>query len=265
MTADRSPRRLVRFVGLARSGNHAIINWVLRQLPGRWAFLNCVQCKTDPFRSARPMDDGRRALSNVPEFDLEAAAAGRRPPLDHLLLSMEDTFLKPGFGPAADAALEAAGAVAPDRLDVIVLRDPYNLFASRRGLEGFVLEPATALRVWRQHARAHLGERAYRFHPTVCISFNRWAADRDYRREVAARLDLPFTDAGREEVPPCGGGSSFDGARMHGRASRMAVNERWRRFRDEPGYAALFDEQTRALAERLFPDIPAGEIRSLAA
>lgn len=246
-----APGRLIRFAGLARSGNHAIINWTLKQLRRRWCFLNCVQAKTDPFESARPMDDGARHLTNMPEACTLESARRARP--DHLLISFEDSFLRPCL------SRQALGAPGDDQeartgdITVVVLRDPYNLFASRRGLTGGVVQDASALRIWKQHARACLGEARGLPGNILMANFNHWTADAEYRRDLARRLGLEFTDAGRSEIIRCGGGSSFDGRAMHGRAEAMQVTRRWRRFAGDSRYRRLFDDETRRLAARLFP------------
>lgn len=75
---------------------------------------------------------------------------------------------------------------------------------------------------------------------------------RDYRRELARRLDLRFTDEGRHRVPATAGGSSFDGRRFHGDAARMPVFDRWRHYRDDPAWRARFDRELLDLAEAAF-------------
>jgi hypothetical protein len=250
--------RLLRVVGLGRSGNHAILNWILRQLDGRWAFLNCVEGKSNPIRTARPTDSGQALFANFSDFDPAAEAAGRPAPKDHLVLSMEDSFLAHAFGPEATRLQDAGVGPSAERLDVVVLRDPYNLFASRLKVPEQVLPPPLALRIWKQHARACLGLGRTRLpNRTLFAGFGRWAADPGYRRLLAAQLGLAFTDAGREEILACAGGSSFDGTAYQGRAGEMAVGERWRRVADDPrlgpAYRALFDVETHALAARCFP------------
>src|SRR5690606_16318203 len=88
--------------------------------------------------------------------------------------------------------------------------------------------PATAARIWKQHAREFCGRRRYLPAGRIALSYNRWVTDRDYRRQIAGELGLQFTDAGFEEVSATGGGSSFDGVKYNGRASGMKVLERWK-------------------------------------
>ncbi|HEX2256803.1 MAG TPA: hypothetical protein VHG92_08920 [Afifellaceae bacterium] len=248
---------IVRIVGMARSGNHAIIDWILNQLPGQWCFLNCVEPSTSPFHTARPIGDGDAEFrSTVPGFDLAAEQAGRLTPKDAVLFSHEDTFLKIAFGAEATAIQEAAVGAGRRRIDVLILRDPYNLFASRRRLSYQLVTDRTAVRIWKQHARAFLGERPVLAPEAVRISYNAWVSDRAYRRRIAERLGLRFTDAGIDRVARCAGGSSFDGTRYEGRARQMAVFDRWRLYAGDPAFRALFDAQLADLAERVFGPLP---------
>lgn len=249
---DLCDKGVLRITGMSRSGNHALIHWILRQLQGRWCFLNCAEPGVNPFLSARPMDDGAVHLANDPGFDLARAAAGNPAALDHLVFSHEDVFLKPLFRREARGTLERHVGGWGRWRDVLILRDPYNLFASRRRSGLTAVTPAAAARIWKQHARAFLGRCRGVPRDLIAVSYNRWATDCGYRQEIAAQLGLAFTDAGMEQIPRCLGGSSFDGLAFDGRASSMRVTERWRHYADEPEFRALFDPEMRDLAEEAF-------------
>lgn len=253
MPGDRSHNVMFRIVGLSRSGNHAIIDWVLNQLPGRWTFLNCVEPKTNPLLSARPRDDGRCFLASDPGLaPAGSLPQGPLPPQDHVVFSQEDTFLAPALGPAATARQEAGLGAAAERRDIIILRDPFNLFASRRRFGLQWVTERTTLRIWKQHARACLGERRYGGGPVLPILYDAWLRDGDYRRATAEALDLPFREPDLNRVAPCGGGSSFDGYAFDGQAARMNLLDRWRHYAEDPSFWALFDAETQGLARRLF-------------
>ena len=165
-----------------------------------------------------------------------------------------------GGAPAAEAALElrrekSANTHARIRRLLLILRDPYNLFASRRKGGFGVVPEETAMRIWKQHAREFQGTRRYLRLPRVLISYNRWATDSAYRREVARQLGVATGDRGVQHVPPAGNGSSFDGRRYDGRAGRMRVLSRWRHFEDDRRFAGLFDTDTRRLARQIFGDL----------
>lgn len=247
----------IRLVGLSRSGNHAVAEWILAQAPGRTCYLNCAEGKTNPFATCRPLGDGQPARASWPGFDLSAEAAGVLSRKDLLLHSYEDSFLAHALGDVFEDNHDAWVGPSRRRLDVVVLRDPFNLFASRRAA-GSDLSPVVARRMWMQHARAHLSPLWTRKPrpPLVPVSYNRWATSRDYRRALAERLGLPFSDAGVERVADCHGGSSFDGLAYDGRASTMPVLDRWRAYADDARYRALFDDRLRDLSVTLFGAAP---------
>jgi len=236
----------VRVVGMSRSGNHAIIDWILAQASGRTCFLNCAEAGHSPFATARPLSDGGPAHRvSFEGFDPEAERCGRHAPKDLLLHSYEDTFLR-ALQREVDVGTSAR------RVDVLVLRDPYNLVASRRASGVGHVSESVALRIWCQHAREFLGERRHLGPDRLPVSYNRWVAEPAYRRAIAERLGLRHDDRSLRRVPACAGGSSFDGVAFHGRAQEMGVLERWRAFGHEPSYLRLFTSEVRALAERAF-------------
>src|SRR4051794_12463101 len=122
----------IRVVGMSRSGNHAIINWIIAQSPGRTCFLNCAEPGHNPFVSARPRTPelpGWRA--SYEGFEIEAERAGRLSRKDLLIHSYEDTFLGPFKKPEIEARHDAEVGSSGRRIDMLILRDPRNLFASR--------------------------------------------------------------------------------------------------------------------------------------
>jgi hypothetical protein len=241
--------RVLRVIGMARSGNHAIIDWILAQLSGRFCFLNCTEPGQSPFASARELADGRRHIANHP-VDMEAEREGRHAPRDTLLYSHEDVFL----GPVGRWPVDRGVGSARRRLNILILRDPFNLFASRFKAGFAQVSHLTALRIWKQHAREALRPRHLK-DELVVVRFNAWACDPHYRATLAQRLGLGGA-SDIDQVARCAGGSSFDGLRYDGQASRMRVLERWRHYRGDPSYLGLFDAQTVALSEQLFGEIP---------
>jgi hypothetical protein len=245
----------IRIIGMSRSGNHALIQWILGQLPGTYCFLNCCEPGTNPYETARPLDDGRCVRTNVRGLDLASEAAGRFAPKDWLLFNHEDTFLRRACGEAFEEQHDRWVGPSGRRTDVLIVRDPYNLFASRLRSGVGSVTPTTSVRIWKQHARQLLrGPRQLRHNP-VLVLYNRWVTDRGYRGALAARLGIPFTDAGIDRVARCAGGSSFDGRAFDGMARRMDVFGRWRDWVDEPSYRALFDEDVMAMSRALFGDV----------
>lgn len=248
-------RHEYRVIGMSRSGNHAIIDWILSQASGRTCFLNCAEPQSNPFSTARPLDSGCRIVANYPEFDVEAELRGEFTDKHLLLVSHEDCFLGTVARGSYEDNHDALVGPSLERRDILILRDPFNLFASRmRGEFGHV-STTTALRIWKQHAREYLSARRYLKHPRILIDYNQWASRKSYRRQIAKQLELQFTDASFEKVPATGNGSSFDGRRYNGRATCMRILERWKHFIDSEAYAALFDHEVYTLSQRIFGDI----------
>lgn len=255
----------IRVIGMSRSGNHAILQWILEQTPGRSLFLNCVEPNTNPYASARPLASGRRAVASFRPFDLGAAANGRLRPKEWFLYSYEDVFLGMVCSPAFETERQEWVGRSRRRIDVLILRDPFNLLASRRRA-GFyrgspeappgIVSERTAVRIWKQHAREFLGEREHLGPEKVCIAYNRWIRSMAYRRGVARRLGLPFDDGAALRVPATAGGSSFDGTDADGEAHRMEVTRRWLHFAEEDDFRALFDPDLVELSDQVFDPLP---------
>jgi hypothetical protein len=255
-------QRELRIVGMSRSGNHAIINWIMQQATGGVCFLNCVEPKTNPFRTARPMADGKRMRTRGIRTSLTKEARGDFAPKDWLLYSHEDCFLGMVVHEDFERNHDRYVGRSAHRTDVLILRDPFNLFASRLKAQYSEVTPTTAVRIWKQHAREFSGCRRYLTAGRVAISFNSWVVDREYRRHIADRLGLDFTDAGVDDVAETGGGSSFDGVDYDGRASQMKVLHRWEHCRDSEEYLQLLDTQVVELSRQIFGTIPgADELR----
>lgn len=94
--------------------------------------------------------------------------------------------------------------------------------------------------LWAMYARRFLQNKG----GARYVSFNRWFAELEYRRELAATLKLDFTDRGLNTISPAGGGSSFDGLNLQGQAQSMRVLERWPGLLDDSLFRCLL------LAER---------------
>lgn len=265
-SSETTQKRELRFTGLSRSGNHAIINWVIKQLDGDYCFLNCSEPKHNPFTSARPLDETGEVLeTNLQNFDLEAEQEGKFCKKDYLLYSHEDCFLGPLHHKVFRNNHNSWVGKSEKFNDVLILRDPFNLFASRIK-SGFIalnqteapeaqqISPLTLRRIYKQHARAFLGDKNL-LNNKVTINYNRWASSTAYRHEIAEQLQLAFTDSGFEDVARVAGGSSFDGIKLSGRASSMKLHSRWEQYAEKEEFRDLFDEELVELSRRIFGNI----------
>ena len=151
-----------------------------------------------------------------------------------------------------------------NRRTIVLLRDPYNQFASCIYQWG---SPSTMMpehhiintihlfaEAWKALAREFLGLTSFLPKNSVFISFNRWFSDTDYRRKLSADVGIPFNDNGINSVSVMG--SSFDHKSYDGRAQDMDVFGRWRAFADQQFYRDIFDEEMRCFSESLFGTPP---------
>ena len=111
-------------------------------------------------------------------------------------------------------------------------------------------------KLWIEYATEFIGESNYLENNRTVISFNAWTEDPDYRRELATRLGLNFTDTGVDEVVGVGGGSSFDGRQLDGAGRSMALSERWQYFASDSFFTNLLcDEIVVELSKQIFGSV----------
>jgi hypothetical protein len=253
---------------MSRSGTHAIIDWLLAQCSGRFCFLNCAEPKQNPFSSARVLEEDRVYRANYPGFNLRAEAQGRFSRKNLLLYSYEDAQLGAVTNSEWERGHDSLVGTSERRINILILRDPFNLLASRirsglydnRYIWGQkVVTNKMAMRIWKQHAREIAGKRRRLPAPTVHILYNDWARSQAHRRSILHQIGLPMLNDRILHVPRVADGSSFDGLSMDGEPGRMAVHERWKQFMDDPNYINCFDDQVLELSDAIFGPLPAAQ------
>lgn len=254
-----------KFIGLSRSGNHAIINWIIEQINGSYCFLNCTEPKYNPFTSARPLnDEGITYTSNIPDFNLEQEQSGNFSKKDYLLYSHEDCFLGSVNHRLFQQNKQEWIGETENSKNILILRDPFNLFASRikaNLLLGHHTHGARPIsfkilkKIYKQHAKEFLGKKN-NLKNKVPINYNHWVQNEEYRKSIAEELKIPFSDKGFEQVSNVAGGSSFDGVELSGNANRMKLHDRWKNYEHDESYWELFDDELVDLASEIFGDIP---------
>lgn len=188
--------RLITFTGMSRSGNHAVIRWLIAHLENAghevWFHNNSKVDRMDHLSFVMPHVNA--STNKV------------------LLVSFEDVHI--------DGRMSALSGVA--HRNVLLLRDPLNLFASRvRGLappRGTAL-PAEAdardramasvavakempgqIGNYINHYREFSGATFF-LHNKVCVDYNKWIIDKAHGTEVVERgFGLPFMDSWTGEM-----------------------------------------------------------------
>lgn len=243
----------VCFHGMARSGNHAVINWIISMYPEKTDFWNNV--------------------ANVsPKIFFRQKS--------FLLRSHENRSLADIFASNLEKYHDLYFGRTQKRFNILLIRDPFNLFASRlkqvlnQGFDqsqyGFIMghpkykygasQPEEYVRIWKEHAKEYLGITSYLGDNKIVINYNKWFLDHSYREEIATLLELEYSEKGIDEVvgkKGAGAGSSFDSYQYDGNAKEMGVLKRWKKMADDPKYCSLFtDPEVFALSEKIFGIIP---------
>lgn len=274
--------REISCFGLRRSGNHAILNWIRRQNNGCFVHLNDVKLYThkDPYKSfskatitginpllyQRENIKFKRFLKYLLDPNVEYLFGGdtskleieklREYRLKSLLIhSYEHYCLSQVLGTWFEKKREEFLGKSQYKFDILILRDPYNTFASliKSGEKfnnlDFIIDK------WLEHAREYLGLSNY-LHNRVSISYNQWFQNKAYRQKIAENLGLIFTDAGINTVSVVGKGSSFDRVNYDGKASQMTVLSRYQDFLDHPVMLkVLANQELNELSQEIFGSI----------
>ena len=217
-------RTLWIIAGMRRSGIHAVVEWLLSGLEAPHIVLNNVRLdRISPKEKDTTFSEDYQDSTNEDE---------------HVVAIYEDKRL-PDVNRSPLVRQMSQGFDQVRRL--VIIRDPYNLTASRlhrtrRGSRD--TRPERVTRLWPSHAQAGLVW-------TRCI-YNQWFIDDAYRRELANKLKLLSCPPYPEHVARAGRGSSFDGLKYDGNAAQMAVLDRWRAFTDDPQYRRIVDRPTLA-------------------
>jgi len=238
-------KKLYYVFGMCRSGLHVISHWILHSIGDNCAF-----------------------------FDTYSSWGRQR---NYLKLPLSQTILDNPFFPFKDGLhIDRDGTIflyedhnpiklsqCPDPKHIIgqsesiqrilILRDPYNLAASRVRCDirnNRFHEFSNATRMWKEQAEMFLNPQD----DLVPIKYNQWVSDKQYRQEIASRLDIPFVDE-IDYVSSHGGGSSFDKLSYQGKGSQMKVFDRWRIIKDV--YPDLFaDPHIKKLSQQIFGFFP---------
>lgn len=267
--------REIRVIGLRRSGNHAIINWIGKQAKENSIFINHVKPIENPYRNQYENSLVRGEMANEGADwkyrPLDWWAKERQGDFsykDCLIYSYEDQELERVAHRVFESKREIYLGKSARRFDVIVMRDPFNLFASRLqtkpredGRNFDMLEVYSRRyslpQLWITYAKECLGETSFLSGEKVFINYNRWFLDKSYRESIAAELNLDFSDEGLNDISKSGRGSSFDGDRYIGEAYKMDVLNRWKSYVDNPKYLSLIKtEGVLHYARKLFGDLP---------
>ncbi len=246
-------KKEIRVVGLRRTGNHGIINWIKSQNSGEVWHLNNILVKQNPYRVN---------YHHFPEERWRREALGNFSLKECLIYSYEDWSLEQIADPHFEKKHDLYFGKSETRYDILILRDPFNLLASRfkRNYMNVKENHQTVEQLWIAYAKEFLGQTQHLKYNKICINYNQWFLDVEYRKQISEKLGLQFSDEGFSKVKG-GGGSSFDSRNYDGQAYKMDVQNRWKVFADDENYLKLLkNEEILEYSKRIFDHISETEI-----
>jgi len=256
-------KKEIRVLGLMRSGNHAIINWLQSQAKGEVWHLNNLIPKENPYRyKYEHLKDFYYPKYRCTGELYHREAQGDFTSKDCLIYSYEDYAINQVANDYFEQKHDLYLGKSQARYDVIIIRDPFNLLASRIKKNYLTVKAKnkTVIELWLEYAQEYLGETQYLKNQKITINYNQWFRDITYRQQIAAKLQLEFTDAGINTVHGCGGGSSFEGRELNGKGNQMDVENRWQYYQENQLYRTLLaNPQLWEYSAKIFGHIPGTE------
>ena len=226
--------RLIVVAGLKRSGNHAVLNWILSQSKGHCLFWNHI----DP--NQYPTDRHRREYRIKSPFEMPT-----------VIFSYEDREINDIFNGELFKFISYHHEKIHDRHFCIILREPKNMVASRfRKWEIEYLERdriQKILSIYKSYSSApfeKLPDESFEMTP---VYFDDFISSSSHRDAVSDRLGIRRGIRGLNKVTSYGHGSSFSGT---SKISSKDVLSRDSYFSDDPVFNELFsDDSLSAVAE----------------
>lgn len=186
------------FYGLRRSGNHAILEWLIQNMGDR---------------GERKVVKSRRLMAvNSAAYINEANTYSSYENLEEHHALADETY-KTLIVSYEDVGLDYVLPITQGYRKIVIIRDLPNLFASRYKKsqayghsykKGVMRIDEKAIELWKDHAISGLNGSA------ILIQFEKWLDAKEYRDELAASFNAANHDI-TDTITEFGEGSSFSG------------------------------------------------------
>jgi len=249
---------LITVYGMKRGGQHGFSNWLMSQFrDGYGLYLNDRELFGDPLvvRYYDVWGDFCSVpLSKIREVEKDVVIVGMEDKhMTHIV--SRDVF--PG------AFREKLGPITAE-YSVLLIRDPFNLFASRkRWVETrgrWLGRNAMDVELWKEHAREYLGLTNHLPAKPIRLCYNFWYLSEAYRRAICSLLGIEGFSDDAFTAMSLVGNNTWDGVKYRGKTSLMPVLSRWKHYKLNREYMSLFDGEVLEFAERIFVDGEGGDV-----
>ena len=232
----------MRVLGIRRTGQHAIINWIMR---------NCGQVDSVFLNSCTMR---RSVVRTCGQSELSGRLSGGGYPLRKVLAAWLTPEKRPFVLVSYEAGFDTGGLTPnfPDESfshEVLVTRSFVNWLPSFIRLmrvmnpswapEGLEVTNGIVFEMMRYKAHLLAAENT----PHVVVNFDQWATAPEYRLEKLAELGLQAQDNTLGAVQLYGGGSSFTALQTP--AEALPLTHRWKTMETDP-FALMFLRLARA-------------------
>ena len=228
-------KTIYQVYGMKRSGNHAIIEWISRNEKGWVLHCNHIKKGQHPLEAIQKRIKLRKGkpvlITSYEEY------ASKKFQLD---------FNEKIFGRATS------------KFNILILRDPFNLFASRYAWkhDKKFNEPGKhrdrKIKIWKSNAKLFLDWEA---NPddsmNIPINYNRWCVDENYKNQIAERLSLTQANSDINQIQRFGGGSSFTGTAKID--DKKVLLQRFLKLANNEDFKSIFeDKELLNLSQNIF-------------
>jgi hypothetical protein len=259
-------KKLVRVFGLRRSGNHAVLAWLIANISHKSYFhFDQAPINLPLHRSRSFVFDGERHKGGLMKVDVKQRFDTARQSADLISVFHEEQQLNELFDKKKATSLGYDNLLS---YNVLVYRDFLNWIASVKrhpnalgGHERFTMRQfavlAGVLEKWKAHTRRAYGEYPTKKFSLVTVHYDRWLVDRDYRGDRLSELGIHAQDLELPEQSQFGGGSSFQDVSEDGNQGRQL--SRWEHYLGDSDFEflltmALRDEEIKNLLRTWQPD-----------
>ncbi len=145
------------------------------------------------------------------------------------------------------------------KLNILILRSPYNYIASRLKLAKRINKPIPIndiIDLWLTDANEFIGKTNY-IGEKILIKYDNWFSDRGYRIDICKNVGGIYSEKTLNIVVNLSGGSSFNGMSFNGKAQKMAALDRYEVYVNDSEFRekVINNDEIKILSDKIFKDI----------